>query len=205
MDMEHKRNDMQMTDDEIRGSMRKAADKRAQVGILAELNAVSEDQMRAKLTELGVAVPGRKPRTTRAMDPEQALALIGQGLTDAEISRRLGVNSQTVGEWRRAQGIPANSRRKLKRAPEPGPSPAVPAEPAGTAGAGTVPGCAGGARRHNGPCQRRAGAVRSGGGGAGVGRHRGRAARAVSGPAGTGGRRPGHHRPGRGIERGVPG
>lgn len=123
---------MMMTDDEIRGSMRKAADKRAQVGILAELNAVSEDQMRAKLTELGVAVPGRKPRTTRAMDPEQALALIGQGLTDAEISRRLGVNKQTVGDWRRAQGIPANSRKRPKRPPEPGPSPAVPAEPAGT-------------------------------------------------------------------------
>ena len=123
---------MMMTDDELRGSMRKAADKRAQVGILAELNAVSEDQMRAKLTELGVAVPGRKPRTTRAMDPDQVLALIGQGLTDAEISRRLGVNKQTVGDWRRAQGIPANSRKRPKRAPEPGPSPAVPAEPAGT-------------------------------------------------------------------------
>ena len=124
---------MMMTDDELRGSMRKAADKRAQVGILAELNAVSEDQMRAKLTELGVAIPGRKPRTTRVLDPEQALALIGQGLTDAEISRRLGVNKQTVGDWRRAQGIPANSRRKPKRAPEPAPSPAVPAaEPAGT-------------------------------------------------------------------------
>lgn len=40
---------MMMTDDELRGSMRKAADKRAQVGILAELNAVSEDQMRAQL------------------------------------------------------------------------------------------------------------------------------------------------------------
>ena len=80
---------MMMTDDELRGSMRKAADKRAQVGILAELNAVSEDQMRAKLTELGVAVPGRKPRTTRVLDPE------------------------------------------------PVPSPAVPAEPAGT----TIPAC----------------------------------------------------------------
>ena len=128
---------MMMTDDELRGSMRKAADKRAQVGILAELNAVSEDQMRAKLTELGVAVPGRKPRTTRAMDPEQALALIGQGLTDAEISRRLGVSSQTVGDWRRAQGIPANSRRKPKGPLEPVPSPAVPAEPAGP----TAPAC----------------------------------------------------------------
>lgn len=128
---------MMMTDDELRGSMRKAADKRAQVGILAELNAVSEDQMRAKLTELGVAVPGRKPRTTRAMDPEQVLALIGQGLTDAEISRRLGVNKQTVGNWRRAQGIPPNSRKRPKRAPEPVPSPAVPAEPAGT----TTPAC----------------------------------------------------------------
>lgn len=124
---------MMMTDDELRGSIRKAADKRAQVGILAELNAVSEDQMRAKLTELGVAIPGRKARTTRAMDPDQVLALIGQGLTDAEISRRLGVNKQTVGDWRRAQGIPANSRKRPKRAPEPGPSPAVPAaEPAGT-------------------------------------------------------------------------
>ena len=90
---------MMMTDDELRGSMRKAADKRAQVGILAELNAVSEDQMRDKLTELGVAVPGRKPRTARVFDPEQVLALIGQGLTDAEISRRLGVNKQTVGDW----------------------------------------------------------------------------------------------------------
>ena len=98
--------------------------------------------MRAKLQELGVAVPGRKPRTTRVLDPEQVLALIGQGLTDAEISRRLGVNKQTVGDWRRAQGIPANSRRKpghphprppaRARRPARPPPRAVPASPAGT-------------------------------------------------------------------------
>ena len=103
---------MMMTDDELRGSMRKAADKRAQVGILAELNAVSEDQMRAKLQELGVAVPGKKPRTTRVLDPEQALALIGQGLTDAarafeDLSRRVSASNDAPALCGPAEVVPA--------------------------------------------------------------------------------------------------
>lgn len=43
-----------MTDDEIRASWRRAANRRQQVEILAQLNACSEKKMRAKLEELGV-------------------------------------------------------------------------------------------------------------------------------------------------------
>ena len=67
---------MQMTDDEIRSSMRKAKNPTEQVKVLAELNACSEAEVRAKLEELGIAVPAKKPKvwkfdTGRARQPQR--------------------------------------------------------------------------------------------------------------------------------------
>ena len=50
---------MQMTDSEILGNYRGAKNQKAQVKILADLNAVSEPEMVEKLWSLGVKVPGR--------------------------------------------------------------------------------------------------------------------------------------------------
>lgn len=119
---------MHMTDDEIRSSMRKAKNPTEQVKVLAELNACSEAEVRAKLEELGIAVPAKKPKVWK-FDTDRARQLLAEGRTDLEAAEILGISKQTFGDWRRAMKIPVNPepRRpaKAKRA-APGPAPAVP-------------------------------------------------------------------------------
>ena len=119
---------MQMTDDEIRSSMRRAKHPAEQVKVLAELNACSEAEVRAKLEELGIAVPAKKPKAWK-FDTGRARQLLAEGRTDLEAAEMLGISKQTFGDWRRAMKIPVNPepRRpvKAKRA-APGPAPAVP-------------------------------------------------------------------------------
>lgn len=119
---------MHMTDDEIRSSMRKAQNPAEQVKVLAELNACSEAEVRAKLEELGIAVPAKKPKVWK-FDTGRARQLLAEGRTDLEAVEMLGISKQTFGDWRRAMKIPVNPepRRpaKAKRA-APGPAPAVP-------------------------------------------------------------------------------
>lgn len=119
---------MHMTDDEIRSSMRKAQNPAEQVKVLAELNACSEAEVRAKLEELGIAVPAKKPKVWK-FDTGRARQLLAEGRTDLEAAEMLGISKQTFGDWRRAMKIPVNPepRRpaKAKRA-APGPAPAVP-------------------------------------------------------------------------------
>lgn len=120
---------MQMTDDEIRSSMRRAKHPAEQVKVLAELNACSEAEVRAKLEELGIAAPAKKPKVWK-FDTGRARQLLAEGRTDLEAAEILGISKQTFGDWRRAMKIPVNPepRRpaKAKRA-APGPAPAVPA------------------------------------------------------------------------------
>ena len=120
---------MHMTDDEIRSSMRKAQNPAEQVKVLAELNACSEAEVRAKLEELGIAVPAKKPKVWK-FDTDRARQLLAEGRTDLEAAEMLGISKQTFGDWRRAMGLPINSEphrpvRRKKAAP--GPGPAVPA------------------------------------------------------------------------------
>ena len=120
---------MQMTDDEIRSSMRRAKHPAEQVKVLAELNACSEAEVRAKLEELGIAVPAKKPKVWK-FDTDRARQLLAEGRTDLEAAEMLGISKQTFGDWRRAMGLPINSEphrpvRRKKAAP--GPGPAVPA------------------------------------------------------------------------------
>ena len=119
---------MQMTDDEIRSSMRRAKHPAEQVKVLAELNACSEAEVRAKLEELGIAVPAKKPKAWK-FDTGRARQLLAEGRTDFEAAEMLGISKQTFGDWRRAMKIPVNPEprhpAKAKRA-APGPAPAVP-------------------------------------------------------------------------------
>lgn len=120
---------MHMTDDEIRSSMRRAKHPAEQVKVLAELNACSEAEVRAKLEELGIAAPAKKPKVWK-FDTGRARQLLAEGRTDLEAAEMLGISKQTFGDWRRAMKIPVNPepRRpaKVKQA-APGPAPAVPA------------------------------------------------------------------------------
>ena len=120
---------MQMTDDEIRSSMRRAKHPAEQVKVLAELNACSEAEVRTKLEELGITVPAKKPKVWK-FDTGRACRLLAEGRTDLEAAEMLGISKQTFGDWRRAMKIPVNPepRRpaKVKQA-APGPAPAVPA------------------------------------------------------------------------------
>ena len=120
---------MHMTDDEIRSSMRKAKNPTEQVKVLAELNACSEAEVRAKLEELGIAVPAKKPKVWK-FDTGRARQLLAEGRTDLEAAEMLGISKQTFGDWRRSMKLRVNPepRRpaKVKRA-TPGPAPAVPA------------------------------------------------------------------------------
>ena len=119
---------MQMTDDEIRSSMRRAKHPAEQVKVLAELNACSEAEVRAKLEELGIAVPAKKPKVWK-FDTDRARQLLAEGRTDLEAAEMLGISKQTFGDWRRSMKLPVNPeprrQAKAKRA-MPGPAPAVP-------------------------------------------------------------------------------
>jgi len=88
---------------------------------LADLNAVTPDEMRAYLHQLGAAVepPKAKPlniRTPKAQifDVTRALALHADGLSDLDIADQLGVKKTTFAAWRRGQGLPANIHRPKK-------------------------------------------------------------------------------------------
>lgn len=120
---------MHMTDDEIRSSMRRAKHPAEQVKVLAELNACSEAEVRAKLEELGIAAPAKKPKVWK-FDTGRARQLLAEGRTDLEAAEMLGISKQTFGDWRRAMKIPVNPepRRPAKaKQATPGPAPAVPA------------------------------------------------------------------------------
>ena len=120
---------MQMTDDEIRSSMRRAKRPAEQVKVLAELNACSEAEIRAKLEELGIAAPTKKPKVWK-FDTDRARQLLAEGRTDLEAAEMLGISKQTFGDWRRAMKLPVNPepRRPAKaKQAAPGPAPAVPA------------------------------------------------------------------------------
>lgn len=120
---------MQMTDDEIRSSMRRAKHPAEQVKVLAELNACSEAEVRAKLEELGIAVPAKKPKVWK-FDTDRARQLLAEGRTDLEAAEMLGISQQTFGDWRRSMKLRVNPepRRpaKVKQA-APGPANDAPA------------------------------------------------------------------------------
>lgn len=103
---------MQMTNEEIIRDYRQAADKSAEIRVLAELNVTSRNEIIAILEDAGEVLPGK--RRAGKFDGK-IKPLYEQGLSDAEIARRLGCSLSTVGNWRKQHGLPVS----LSPAPAP--------------------------------------------------------------------------------------
>lgn len=107
---------LQMSESEIVSSYRTARDPKRQVGILAELNAVTPREIRQVLEEAGALVleeagalvlkpgshGGGRPLS---FDAAAARQMFEAGLTDEEMARKLGVPEKRLAEWRRRQGL----------------------------------------------------------------------------------------------------
>lgn len=105
-----------MGDNEIAASYRTAANKSAQIQVLADLNACTKRQMRAKLIDLGLldAKEREKYRAahphqgrTHLTDEEQAerYQAVADGKTLAEMAAMFGVTRSAIGDWCRQHGV----------------------------------------------------------------------------------------------------
>lgn len=125
-------NDMYMSDTEIATGYRTAKNKTKQIGVLAELNAVSHKAMEEKLVELGLMEKtggGGEPlpaQTTEAapFDETRTRELYAEGRDDLAISEMLGVSKAVFAKWRKSQGLRANYPKqrapgKARRTPPP--------------------------------------------------------------------------------------
>lgn len=129
---------MFMSDAEIATGYRTAKNKTKQIGVLAELNAVSHKAMEEKLVELGLmektggGEPLPAPTTEAApFDETQARELYAEGRDDLAISEMLGVSKAVFSKWRKGQGLSANYPKQ--RAPGKPRRTFSPQEPAGDA------------------------------------------------------------------------
>ena len=105
-----------MSESEIVSSYRTARDPKRQIGILAELNAVTPREIREVLEEAGELM--LKPRShgggrPLSFDAAAARQMFEAGLTDEEMARKLGVPEKRLADWRRRQGL---MRPKYNRA-----------------------------------------------------------------------------------------
>ena len=99
---------MQMSESEIVSSYRTARDPKRQIGILAELNAVTPREIREVLEEAGALM--LKPRghgggRPLSFDAAAARRMFEAGLSDEEMARKLGVPEKRLADWRRRQGL----------------------------------------------------------------------------------------------------
>lgn len=99
---------LQMSESEIVSSYRTARDPKRQIGILAELNAVTPREIREVLEAAGALM--LKPRShgggrPLSFDAAAARQMFEAGLTDEEMARKLGVPEKRLAEWRRRQGL----------------------------------------------------------------------------------------------------
>jgi len=114
--------ELYMTDEEIARNFRAAADKKAQVKILADLNAVDKNVIHNKLLSLGLIdgelLPekskGGRPKTAE-IDEAEARKLIEKDVPDEQIAKHFGVGITTFQTWRREKGIMRYSMRKRAR------------------------------------------------------------------------------------------
>lgn len=101
-----------MSDDEIRVSYNTAKDQKAQVRVLAELNATTQQAIAEKLKTLGCDVPALpevKQKPLRAhdvfFDENRARALFADGKSDLDCAEMLGISVYKFAEWRRRNGM----------------------------------------------------------------------------------------------------
>ncbi len=114
--------ELYMTDEEIARNFRAAADKKAQVKILADLNAVDKNVIHNKLLSLGLIdgelLPekskGGRPKTAE-IDEAEARKLIEKDVPDEQIAKHFGVGISTFTKWRRDKGILRYPKKKGAR------------------------------------------------------------------------------------------
>lgn len=101
------------TDEEIARHYRNAADQKAIIGILADLNATTRREIFAALGRQGIIViqPPRVMHHRAKMDQEKAKRLYEMGLNDRQISKEMGIAYNTVYTWRTRNRLPANADR----------------------------------------------------------------------------------------------
>lgn len=116
---------MYMTDAEIRESYEGALKPKAQIQVLADLNACSRDAMLLKLRELGCLsdadVPARligprkggRPKV-EPIDEIRAMDLYNEGMDDIAISEALGVPVTRVVSWRSRMHLTRWRQKKQK-------------------------------------------------------------------------------------------
>lgn len=118
-----------MSDDEIRVSYNTAKDQKAQIKILADLNATTRSAMAAKLRELGCDVPDPPSVDQRPLrahdisfDEARARELFAEGKTDLDIAEMLGIGVCAFATWRRENGMMrprGGDRKKMEQKAKP--------------------------------------------------------------------------------------
>lgn len=111
---------MTMTDSEIRAEYNTAKSKRKQIGVLADLNGCSHDEMIAKLKELGCEIPPapeRKKRPYGKLDQAKAMELYKTGMSQREMAKELGVAQSTVRSWLYRERLLESMQPKEEPAP----------------------------------------------------------------------------------------
>ena len=110
---------MFMSNDEICVRYRQAKDKKAQIKILADLNATSKQEIISVLESAGIPLPEKvkqakpdKPKSQRTFkfDEDLARQLYDQRLMDKEIAERLGVSKTTIFKWRSQYSLPSQKK-----------------------------------------------------------------------------------------------
>lgn len=104
---------MMMTETDICREYRQAANQRAQIGILADLNVTTKREIMAILERNGVVFPPMRG-VNRSWDKARARTLYDQGKTDREIAELVGVIPNTINVWRRGLRLPSNRCRRTK-------------------------------------------------------------------------------------------
>ena len=114
--------ELYMTDEEIVRNFRAAADKKAQVKILADLNAVDKNVIHNKLLSLGLIDGELLPEKSKGgrsktaeIDEVEARKLIEKDVPDEQIAKHFGVGISTFMKWRRDKGILRYPKKKGAR------------------------------------------------------------------------------------------
>lgn len=115
--------ELYMSDDEIISNFQNARNKKAQVAILADLNAVDKRVIHNKLLALGLIdgepIPeknkGGRPKSTPEIDEAEARRLVEKDVPDEQIAKHFKVGISTFRAWRREKGIMRYPRKKNQR------------------------------------------------------------------------------------------
>ena len=96
------------TESEIVASYRQAKYPAQQIGILAELNATTEEHIKLILQKAGID-------TVKKYNKAEMRHLYDQGLSDVAIGKAIGISYETVRQWRKKEGLSPNFTRPNTR------------------------------------------------------------------------------------------